>query len=185
MNNNVQRQLRFTMALLVVIFLGACATPSVRDPHSHFYPPPVGTVLIVEHDIDVPADWARVTIQRGAVTPSVHPFATWCQLEVHDVMPVPQTVRADTFTVRKVSRDLKTVVSVGVPQMIAQTGMSDSSGTSDVTQVWHLWLSSPAQPNVRRLTCGGAFDRPWKAEYPSIEEIRVTLGKVMTLRLPG
>lgn len=185
MNNKVQNTSRSIVWLFAVSFLGACATPTVIDPHSHFYPPPVGTVLILEHDIDVPADWARVTIQRGAVAPSVHPFATWCQLEVHDVMPAPQTIRADTFTVRKVSRDMKTVVSVGVPQMVAQSGMSDSSGTNDVTQVWHLWLSSPAQANVRRLTCGGAFDRPWKAEYPSIEDIRATLGKVMTLRLPG
>jgi hypothetical protein len=48
---------------------------------------------------------------------------------------------------------------------------------------YHLWLDSPSQPNVMRLTCRGVIDEPWKARRPSIAEIRASLGTLATLKL--
>lgn len=169
--------------LAVAIAAVGCAAPAVVDERSRSYPPPIGTVIELHTDLTVPPDRARVTIQRGAVAPGVHPFETWCQLEVNDVFPTAQTVRADTFTVYKVNRETAQVVLASPPVMVAGVDTHDG-GSSDVTQIWHLWLKSPQQPNVRRLSCGGWFDTPSRALYPSVAEIRAALGEVASLHLP-
>lgn len=169
--------------LAAALAAAGCAAPAVVDEQSRFYPPPIGTVIELHRDLTVAPDHARVTIQRGAVAPGVHPFDTWCQLEVNDVFPTEQTVRADTFTVYKVSRETAQVVMGSPPQMVAGVDTNDS-GSSDVTQIWHLWLKSPQQLNVRRLSCGGWFDTPSRAQYPSVVEIRAALGEVASLHLP-
>lgn len=171
------------MALFAALLAQGCAAPTIVDENSHLYPPPVGTEIVFNTDVPIRPDRARATIQRGAIAPAVHPFDIWCQLEVRDVMPVEQTVRADTFTLHKVSRETTQVVQIDPPQRVASAGV-DGGSYSDVTQIWHLWLSSPRQPNVRRLSCGGVFDSPSRAQYPSVLEIRAALGPVATLRLP-
>lgn len=171
--------------LSAALAAAGCAAPAVVDEQSRLYPPPVGTVIELHKDLTVAPDSARVTIQRGAVAAAVHPFDIWCQLEVDDVFPVEQIVRADTFTVYKVSRETDQVVMRGALQMVAGTDSSYGGGSSDVTQIWHLWLKSTLQPNVRRLSCGGSFEPPHDAEYPSLIEIRAALGEVATLRLPA
>jgi hypothetical protein len=170
---------------LAALLISACASngPAIIDENSHVYPPPVGAVIVLHRDITVPADRARVTLQRGGIAPGVHPFDIWCQLEVNDVMPVPQTVHADTFTVRKVSSEVTHVVVNQNATLVAES--RGGSGPSDETHIWHLWLSSAQQPNVRRLSCGGVFQQPWQARYPSIIEIRGTLGEIASLNLPA
>lgn len=166
------------------LLLASCAAPTIVDENSHLYPPPVGTVVELHTDVRIAPDRARATIQRGAVSPTgVHPFAVWCQLEVRDVLPAPQVVHADTFRVHKVGSETTQVVETDSLQHVAGVDVQNQ-GSSDVTRIWHLWLTSERQPNVLRMSCGGAFDAPYWAEFPSVQEIRATLGAVASLHLP-
>jgi hypothetical protein len=53
-----------------------------------------------------------------------------------------------------------------------------------VTRGVHLWFGSDIQPDVMRMTCRGGFDDPWRAELPSIDEMRAALGAYAGLTLP-
>jgi len=46
-----------------------------------------------------------------------------------------------------------------------------------------MGLTSPKQPQVIRLTCGGAEDHPANAEPPTYKEMKETLGTIMSLAL--
>jgi hypothetical protein len=53
-----------------------------------------------------------------------------------------------------------------------------------ITRGVHLWFGSDTQPDVMRLTCRGGFDDPWRAQPPSIDEMRVVLGDYARIELP-
>lgn len=173
---------------VVALGLAACAAPGPGefDPDSRVYPPPVGTRVVVLRDITVPSGKARVTLQKGAVSErGVHPFDFWCQFEVNDVVPQAQTITAGDFSVRKVTYEYSSVVLSGQNSVIAQAGQGAINGPSDITRIRHMWLQSDSQPNVRRLSCGGAFDRAVDARFPSLNEMRQALGEWVRIEVPA
>lgn len=174
---------------LPCMLLGACAGMAQRDENSPYRAVGVGSTITLHRDLTVPPERARVYLQGGEVVDGASPLAPYCMFEVNDVLPAPQTIKADTFTVRKVQMDKINITSAGAG-MVAAVGIGIGVGTNigsggDVAQVWYLWLDSPRQPNVRRLVCGGELTDPWEAQRPSVNEIREQLGQIATLTLPG
>ncbi len=168
-------------AMALVLTTVGCSITVPKDEASQFYAIPVGSKIILNRDLEVSPRRARVYIQDGSVVQSADPFAPQCNFEVEDVEPFPQTIQKDEFVVRKVSRDWRNVVVDQHIQLVSRSGMG--SGTSDIFRIWHLWLASDKQPNVRKLLCSGVYAEPYRARTPSIQEIRATLGDIATLRL--
>jgi len=46
-------------------------------------------------------------------------------------------------------------------------------------------LRADKQPNVTYLVCGGALEDAARAKYPTIQDIRTSMGDYATLIIPG
>ncbi len=165
--------------ILLLLNLGACSTLSPpKDENSNIYAVPAGSKLILHQDLQIKPKSARVYLRNGEVS-NKPGGKSYCVFKVNDVIPDVQILKADEFIVRKTQ--MGTVnITMHDPMILAST---DGGSVNDVTLVWHLWLESPHQPNVRMLTCGGIRNHPSRAHRLSINEIRTHLGEIATLEI--
>ena len=173
-------QVKFTF--LIGLLLPSCQAYVVRstaDENSPYYSVPVGAVLVLHQPLVIAPTYARIYFQNGQVAPAINEFIPHCQLQVRQVLPVPQSVYPDEFTIVR--------VSYGVIEMAAIPGLQWAhgvgGGTSDIMKVQRLRLHSKTQPDVLNLICAGALDTPLLARPPSVSEMRAALGSYAGLRL--
>ena len=158
-----------------------------KDTASTHYLPPVGTLIELHKPIEVAAGRTRVFLQRGAVSAGIDQYAPSCNFEVRKLSEQPQVISPEDFLVVKVQRVTEEVVRLAQPVQVAALGLAGldaDSGLPMITRGVHLWIGSDTQPDVMRLTCRGGFDDPWRAELPSIDEMRTALGDYASLTLP-
>lgn len=177
--------------------LAACQAPGPVGPDSPYYKVPVGSTLTLHQRLTIPAHTAGVYIQGGQVVEHkqlnpVNQYYVYCRLEVDDVQDTAQTVKPDEFTVHRVGSRREDVSraypmyasrGMGMGMDVGESGGGDEDAGPGM-QNWSvdLYLHSPRQPQVRRLACQH-WVYNYEAEYPTVDEIRKTLGKVMTLKL--
>jgi hypothetical protein len=177
-----------------LFILTGCQTSKVGDPASPYYPPPTGSAVILNNDLEIPPETARIFLQRGK-TYGYHGFdryTPWCYFELNTIKNTTQTLGADTFEVYKVSSRTEQVVENGTIHLAGvniQFGTDvfmakgGSDGPSSETAVIQMWLRSEQQAQIRKLVCGGAEENPAIVKAPSIDQIRAALGEIATLRL--
>lgn len=173
---------------LAALSVTACALLEVEpDTASPFYAVPEGSVIEIHQPLTIPAASTRVWLQRGRVGVGQDWWYPACNLEVNTLdRERAQTVAPGRFDVVRVQRLEYAQVQTTLAAAMSVAFRADYNGSS-VTWIWqgyHLWLSSTAQPDVRQLTCVGAYSRPFEARPPSIDQIREALGTVATLHLP-
>ena len=189
------RSVRFVFIGAGLLSLAACQTPAQRGPDSPYYKVPVGSTLTLHQPVTIAAHTAGVFIQGGEVIGHkqlnpVNQYYVYCRLEVNDVRDTSQTVSPDEFTVQRVgsrredvSRAYPMYASRGPVMDVGVSGGGDEDAGPGMEN-WSvdLYLHSPRQPQVRRLACQH-WVYNYEAEYPTVAEIKKTLGKVMTLKL--
>jgi len=178
-----------------LLLLAACQAPGPVGPDSPYYKVPVGSTVTLHQRLTVPAHTAGVYIQGGRVVEHkrlnpVNQYYVYCRLEVEDVRDSARTIKPDEFTVHRVgsrrddvSRAYPMYASRAMGMGIGSSGGGDEDAGPGM-QNWSvdLYLHSPRQPQVRRLACQH-WVYNYEAEYPTVSEIRKTLGKVITLKL--
>ena len=190
MNAVSPRLLPLLLAVAAPLALAACAAAVKGDVSSPYYAVPVGSTVELHRSVTIPPGRTRVFIQNGVVSTGFDSYRTSCALEITELdRDDPQIVEPDTFRVRDVQRiSLEEVVEAAPLRLAALGGLlrvADDGGAPMVYEGWHLWLESPRQPGVRRLSCRGEFADVAVAEPPSIREIRDALGDLATLELAG
>ena len=186
---------RFSPLLFApLVFLLGCQTAKIGDPSSPYYPPPRGSAVILNSDLEIPPETARIFLQRGKIY-GYHGFDRyfpWCYFELETVKNTAQILSVDTFEVYKVVSRTERVVENGPihlagvriqfgTDLLLSKGGSD--GPSTETAVVQMWLRSEKQAQIRKLVCGGAEENPAIVKAPSIEQIRTALGEIATLQL--
>ena len=184
----------YSLIFASLFALIGCQTSKVGNPASPYFPPPTGSAVILNNDLEIPPETARVFLQRGKIF-AYHGFdryTPWCYFELTTVRDTTQTLEADTFEIYKVVSRTEQVVEHG-PIRLARVSIqfgSDffmakggSDGPSSETAVIQMWLRSERQTQVRKLVCGGAEENPAIARAPSIDQIRGALGEIAILRL--
>lgn len=178
----------FIAAISVTANLAGCALLTVsEDPASSYYMVPVGSVLEVHETLHIEPGTTRVWLVRGRAAPGRDWYATSCNLEVGTLdRNRVQTIQPGQFKVGKVERTSDRMAIKSSPVQVAAmgTGLIRASGQNSIWQGYHLWLESETQPDVRRLTCMGSYLEPKDADLPSINEMRHTFGKLLSLHLP-
>lgn len=177
--------MRHGLALLVIAsLLAGCSSwlPDYSDEDS-------GYRLVLHKPLMVAPGNARVFLQQGRMLPSLgfNQYEVSCSLELRNLSEQPQTIAADTFVVTRIQH-LREEVAAWRPVRLASLGLAGAnidSSPSDIFLGYHLWLHSPNQPDVLRMTCRGAFAEPWEARYPTIEEIAQALGDWASLKTPA
>lgn len=195
--NTSSRLFRSLIGVPVLVgaaLLSGCQTGGPVGPGSPHYKVPVGSTVTLHQKVTVPAHTAGVYIQGGRVIPDkglnpVNHYYVYCRLEVNDVRDTPQPIAPDTFTVHRVG-SRRDDVALRYP-MYASRGMlgigmggggDDDAGPGMQNWSVDLYLHSDRQPQVRRLACQH-WVYNYEAEFPSVDEIRKTLGNMMTLKL--
>lgn len=195
---NIASSCSFKSLIGVSVVVGAailagCQTSGPVGPGSPYYKVPVGSTVTLHQRLSVPAHTAGIYIQGGRVIAGrelnpVNQYYVYCRLEVNDVRDTSQTIEPDTFTVHRVG-SRRDDVALHYP-MYASRGMlgigmgggADDAGPGMQNWSVDLYLHSERQPQVRRLACQH-WVYNYEAEFPTVDEIRKTLGKVMTLKL--
>jgi hypothetical protein len=177
----------FIGCVIAAIFTG-CRT--LEDKEAAYYQVGRGSTLILNQELLIPANSARVSIQNGEIRPygRVNEFNPYCDFEVVQVKPTAQPVKPDEFTIHEIEyRTYDVGLSSGA---IASVGLSIGLGGGDgPRQTFYatvLHLRSEKQPNVLKLTCENdqrAFPGIIYARHLTVNEIQETLGAILTLHL--
>jgi hypothetical protein len=152
--------------------------PDIRNGGADFQELSVSSFTLLE-DVRISPRQAHVSFQRGARGPGAGEFAPHCELEVRQVREDAQIVRAGIFDVTDVRSFTHYVKRP--KQKVRLAAMEDfqlvnADADSWIMYAYHFSLHSNDQPNVMRLICGGAYDYPYYARYPGIEDMRLALG---------
>lgn len=181
-------RLKLAMTVLTVMLASACQQAPVRDEDSPRSRIGVGSTIVLNEALTVPAGHARVFLQNGKVREKVEldRYRPHCNFEVRAVSEGDLQIEPDRFVVTDLVEDEEEVVEKRGPVQYAGLGIGGGMDSITLTSryVQHR-LSSERQPEVLWLTCHGGFDDPFDVEYPSISDIRKALGKWVTLELAG
>lgn len=184
----------YALLFASLCLLLSCQSAKVGNPTSPNYPPPAGSVIILNQDLEIPPETTRVFLQQGKVY-GYHGFdryLPWCYFELEKLKSTTQILSADTFEIYRITSRTEQVVEntavhlagLGVrPATDTLVAMSGGDGPSTETAVVHMWLRSERQSDIRKLVCGGAEENPAIVQAPSIDQIRTSLGEIATLQL--
>ena len=181
-----------SLQLIAILALGmaGCAGLDSADRDFPYWLPPVGTEVELKEPLEVRPLSARVFLQQGAVVPKtgLNLYLPSCTFAVTQVFEDrSQTIQPDSFQVVRVTGQREEVVQQAPARYAAAYlagGGISGGGSTMVMHLVHLWLESPKQPEVRRLSCRGALDDPPLANRPSIAEMGQALGSIAELHLP-
>lgn len=167
------------LVLWAPLLVSCSTTPLGTD--SPYFQPPVGSRVVVNAPIKIPAGRASVFLQEGQWSGGgFNHYEPHCRLEVKNVQDTPQWVRPDSFSIMRVVRDEPYVIALQAPSY-ALSGDGDSGVPVDLISVVEMKLYSMMQPEVLSLTCGGATGDPSDVVPPSIDEINAALGSMAAL----
>jgi hypothetical protein len=186
----MHRLKKYLTGALLGLSAAACQQLPVTDEYSPRSRIPPGSHLVLHRAVALPAGHARVFMQNGQVVAKtkLDIYQPHCNFEVRNVSRGTATIEPDDFVVTAVTEDETEVVHGRASQHYAALGNTVAMG-GDVTPMMvtrfirHA-LESGHQPEVMRLTCHGGFAEPWQAAYPSIDQIRQSLGDLVTLQMP-
>lgn len=175
----------FTFSLLI-ISLGGCAYQAPKDINSTYYAPPVGSSLLLNSAITIPANDAHARIQNGKVVTSywmgVDAYYPNCSFELYSRAEVERVIEPDTFIITRVVRETENV-RLQLPAVVASGGVA-GGGVTDTESITIMNLKSDKQPEVMRMSCQH-WDDPNEATHLNIKQIRKTLDPLFTLTLSG
>lgn len=143
--------------------------------------PAAGTRIQLNEPLRVPAGTARVFIQFGKVRPhrELNTYETYCKFFVprsRTELAEPYQIEADEFTVTKAQR--------------GRDEFADASGAfrkvrdgTTTTLVVRMKIRSERQPMVAEFICA-RFGSNNFYDYPTVAEMKSTLGGLVTLTEP-
>ena len=157
--------MRFPYFALITVLIAACAHTG-PEPYSM----PAGSTIVVNENITIPGSSASVVMQDGKTTPylTANRYAPHCILELQQRKEAPQVVKPGRFTVTK------NVQNVG-----------SGSTLMPVAFLNEMYLASPDQPDVFRLTCRqyNMIRELISVEdgYTTVAQMRIALGHLISL----
>ena len=157
------------------LVLAACTNIPVSDPNSPFSQIPVGSSLVLKHDIEVPADRFRAFLKQAENPPTgitEDERETVCILEMRNKQPSARTINPVEFRVTKATDDLYYTLRKPVQVAFNSTFSSNSRDTPSLeSHVATIFIHSEKYPDVRSIRC--EFDSYFSQGFPlSVATIR-------------
>ena len=184
-----------SMLLTAMGLLLGCATAPPNES-SPWYRIPVGSELVLETQVQVPARQDRVYFQDGAAMDwrQVNIYRPHCALSVADKTETTQSISPDRFSVKSShsERFFKQVRRQEQPPQVRPAAFEsqvttvagwDRDGRMDyeVTALV-IDLESARQPHVKTLTCAD-WGLPQDTIHITVEKVRQALGGMARLEL--
>jgi hypothetical protein len=172
------------MLLFVLLGLSACQSGLQVGSGDKHFETLSATTFVLHKDIRIPPRQAHAVFRSASREPGAGEYVPHCELEVRQVLEEAQTVQAGTFEITGVRGFTHYVNRPGKRvQLAAADGFqlaSDDSGEW-IMLAYHFTLHSDEQPDVMHLICGGAYNYPFYARYPDLEDMRLALGDAGSL----
>jgi hypothetical protein len=172
--------------------LFACGPLTIRDTEKQEFVPMERGVLELHREVVIPAQRTRVFFQDGRLSYGINEFYPHCELRVRDISEQTQTVHADRFSIERVfgsvdeiasSDGIQLAGSVGATLVLGGGANGNGNGEMRLMYTYFMALHSDQQPHVTYFVCGGAFEEPALADYPTLQDIRAAVGEYATLIL--
>ena len=173
--------------LLMALGLAACQTTGSGKAGYFSNPVGVGTELEVAEPLQVPAGLARVYLQGGEVVryADIDQYQPFCYFLMRQTSPVARDIRPAVFYVSSVELREQDV-RLATPLRIVHLGaLGGTDGPGVIAFETHMVLDIGDQADPERLVCSGAFAPPAEATPIRLAEMRLALGKKVTVRAPG
>jgi hypothetical protein len=178
--------MKTVLLLCCAVLLWSCDISRNYGPETPYYRFPADSRLVLNHALEIPANWATARLQEGRVVAFGHvqEQEPHCVFEINTVSVEPQRVEPDTFAITRVQRSMSTIA--------ARAGFVRAAFAFDdgsPTQMFYktiFTLQSERQPGVLRMTCqsdqfAAGIGIP---RHLTVAEIRQALGNIFTLELP-
>jgi len=153
--------LRIALTAMIVLLAG-CNTAQTRDVNSPYYKVPIGSQIILNKDLEIPAGRAHISLQDGIVTPRIGEFGVSCTFEVRDLGP--STIKAGTFTVR-------------------ETGPGQERVSRQTVRFYRQFrfTAESSQPDIMKFICQD-WDSPLLGRPISVPEMQKAVGSYITFK---
>ena len=184
----LQGMIRPLLVLPAVLLLTACQSGEFVRPDATLFEQLSGGVFILHRSASVPPGRARVVFQQGVAGHGATELQPRCELEVRRVLETPQTIPAGSFRIGKVRGMQRFVRRESDTIMLAAAG-APLRLADDTSNEWYMYtyrmqlLADQPQDEVPTLVCGGAYNFAFYARYPTLQEMRDSLGDYATLTL--
>ena len=142
--------------------------------------------LVLHRDVRIPPRQAHAYFQKSTGAGIGGEYAPHCELEVRQVLEEAQYVRAGVFEIREIRGETHYVQRPRKNIQLAAAAdfqLLAEDSAEWIMLAYHFTLHSDEHADVLRLICGGAYDFPFFARYPSLEDIQQALGDVASLEL--
>ena len=147
-----------------------------------------GGSFVLHREVSIDPSYAHIVFQGGVAAHGASEFEPRCELEVRKVLETSQTIPAGNFRIGKVRGVQRYVRQPGANMLAAAGGamqLADDSSNEWYMYTYHMQLLSEEQAEPPVLICGGAYNYPFYARYPTLQEIREALGDYASLTLAG
>jgi hypothetical protein len=163
--------------VLTCLLLVACQ-PRVYPIDSPYYRIPLGSELILNKNITIPPNRARVFIQNGHLLKAnaVDQYYPFCEFEILTLSDQSQTIQTDRFQIHELSKQMKT----SRQQLRYASTSLDHLDQPLIAYNTVMYLTSSRQPDVYRLSCMYWTDDNMD-NHLTLEQIRKTLGKLFSI----
>ena len=162
-----------------LIFLTGCHHHNIDSFDSPFYKVPINSKLVLNQDIVIPPNRARVLIQYGKILSrrQIDQYYPYCEFEIRTLSNQEQIIKADEFIVIRLKQDVETSLN-----NIMYASVSNDRGSLLVAYNTMYHLESIRQPDVLRLMCMYWTDDSLD-HYLTHNETRQALGDLFSFQL--
>lgn len=172
----------------VLLLLTACQSGISVRPGATLFKQLSGGQFVLHRTMIIPPGRVRVIFQQGVASVGASEFQPRCELEVRHILETPQNIPAASFRIGKVrgmqrfvkrQSDSILLAAIGEPVRLADDGDSQ----------WYMYtyrmqlINDQSQDEAPTLICGGAYNFAFYAHYPTLQEMRESLGDYATLSL--
>lgn len=184
--------IRIAGVVLITALLAGCQ-PAYRngEPNtaSPYYEPPTGSVVEINHSLEVPARSDRVYFQEGRILPwqEVNEYGSYCALRVENKASQARRLEPGRYTVREVSTEHIFMLAARPAPLAAAFTVGfdggDDSREDYQTLALVLGLEGP-DDRVQSLACA-EWGLPQVMQRVTVEGMRQALGSHASLILGG
>ena len=175
------------VAVLVIVFLAGCTVNDTKDEDSVFYAVPVGSVLVLNQQVDIRGDQVAVYLQNGELMQyrEVNFYMPNCKFEIYTMSEQARTVSQDRFEIVKVVDDIE---SSALQKSTRLAALDDAVtyGLLDKSYVFNyatlMYLQSEQQKDVYRMTCQH-WEDVMDDRHLSVTQMRQAMGDVFKLEI--
>jgi hypothetical protein len=170
----------------LLLILTACQSLLPADNNLLFRELPGGS-FVLHRDVSIAPGRTQIVFQGGTAAHGASEFEPRCELEVRRLSETPQTIPAGNYRIGKVLGVVRYVRQPPGKTLLAAAGDTIRLAGDDSNEwymhTYRMQLISEEQPGAPVLICGGEYNFPFYARYPTLQEMRAALGDYATLSL--